>query len=116
VNVKQFVPILFLLIALHLFGSKKKWTDGENMGFAGPIKSVSTSQETFMQEPRQPDGPCIVVYPVSCRKCEFDRDGKQIRSGMLDNGHFTGTLKLRDTGANDPELTIESTGMIPKYG
>jgi hypothetical protein len=111
---KQFVPILFVLIAIPTFGSKKKWTEAENMGFAGPVKSVSATQEIFMQEPRQPDGPTI-IYPLSCRECEFDRDGKQIRSGLLDNGHFRGTVKheIRDEARKlQVEEEIDEKGAV----
>ena len=53
--------ILWLLLAMPLSGAGKKWTDAENMGFAGPVKSASTTQ-TFMEQPAQPDDPAI-FYP-----------------------------------------------------
>jgi hypothetical protein len=70
-------PILWLLLAMPLFGSGKKCTDAEGLGFAGPIKSVSTTQQTFVQEPVQPAGP-TVIYPLFCVDCEFDRQGDKV--------------------------------------
>jgi len=46
--------ILWLLLAMPLLGSGKKWTDAENMGFAGPIKSATTTRQVFMREPSSP--------------------------------------------------------------
>lgn len=82
--------ILWLLLATPLLGSGRK-SQAEVMGFAGPIESVSTAVQTFMEEPAQPDG--LVIYPLFCGECEFDRDGNQVRSGWLDNGHFSGNVK-----------------------
>ena len=84
--------ILWLLLAMPLLGVGKKWTEAESMGFAGPIKAVSTTYQTFMQQPAQPDGPAI-IYQLSCGECEFDREGNQVRSGWMDNGRFTGNVR-----------------------
>jgi hypothetical protein len=45
------------LLAMPLFGAGKKWTDAQNLGFAGPVESVTTTEQTFMQQPPQPGGP-----------------------------------------------------------
>ena len=86
--------ILWFLLVMPLLGAGKKWTQAENMGFAGPIKSVSTTRQTYMQEPAQPDGPTI-IYSLPCGECEFDRDGNEVRSGWMDNGHFSGNTERK---------------------
>lgn len=103
---------MVLFLAMPVFGRGKKWTEAENMGFAGPIQSVSTSRETFLQPPSQPDGPAV-VYPVSCDQCEFDKEGNQVRSGTLQNGQFRGAIKreLRDEmGRVQEELWVNEKG------
>jgi hypothetical protein len=72
--------ILWFLLATPSLGAGKKWTEAENMGFAGHIRSASTNRQTFMQQPTQPDG-LVIIYQLSCGQCEFDRDGNQVRSG-----------------------------------
>ena len=57
--------ILWFLLAVPSFGAGKKWTQAENMGFAGPIKAASTACQTFMQQPAQPDGQAI-IYQHTC--------------------------------------------------
>jgi hypothetical protein len=84
------------------------------MGLAGSIKSVSATHQTFMQQPVQPDGPTI-VYPLFCEECEFDRDGNQVRSGLLDNGHFRGDLKREvrdDAGRVQQEVWENEKGEV----
>jgi hypothetical protein len=71
--------ILWLLLAMPLFGSGKKWTDAENLGFAGPVKSVTTMRQTYMKQPAQPDGHAI-IYPLFCEECEFGRNGNEVSS------------------------------------
>jgi hypothetical protein len=89
------VALVFsLLLAAPLLASGRKWTDAENMGFAGPVKSVSTTSQKFMREPAQPDGPTI-VYPLPCGECGFDREGNLVRSGWTVNGSFSGTVEHR---------------------
>jgi hypothetical protein len=84
--------MLSFLLPISLFGSGKKWTQAENMGFAGHIKTVSTTYQTFMQQPTTPDGHAI-IYSLSCGECEFDREGNQVKSGWMDNGHFNGNVE-----------------------
>jgi hypothetical protein len=76
------------------FGAGKKWTQAENMGFAGPIKAASTTCQTFMQQPAQPDGQAI-IYQHTCGEYEFDKDGNQVRSGWMTDGHFSGSVEHR---------------------
>ena len=71
--------ILWLLLAMPLFGSGKKWTDAESLDFAGPVKSVTTTRQTFIREPMQPDGPTI-IHPLFCEECGFDRQGNEVTS------------------------------------
>ncbi|MGD0220672.1 MAG: hypothetical protein ABSC73_09505, partial [Acidimicrobiales bacterium] len=85
-------PVLWLLLAMPLLGSGKKRTQAEVMGFAGPVKSVSTTQQAFLQQPAQPDG-FAIIFPLFCGECEFDRDGNQVRSGWMGNGQFSGNAK-----------------------
>ena len=91
---RRIAVVLFLLTAVPLFGSakKKNSTQAENIGFTGPIKSVSSTHQTFMPQPVQPDGP-TVIYPLFCEECEFDREGNQVTIGMLVNGTFVGSHK-----------------------
>jgi hypothetical protein len=85
---------LCFLLAIPLFGSGKKWTDAENLGFAGPVKSVSTSCRTFMQQPTTPQGPTILYEPL-CEQCEFDRHGNQVRSRPMRKGQSSGSVDAR---------------------
>ncbi len=82
---------------MPVIGSGKKWTQAANMGLAGPIKTVSATHQTFMPQPLQPDGPSV-IYPLFCEECEFDRKGNQVRTGVLDDGHFRGGVEheIRD--------------------
>jgi hypothetical protein len=77
---------------MSLSAAGRKWTQAENMGFDGPIKSVSTTYQTFMQQPATLDGHPI-IYSLSCGECEFDRAGNQVKSGWMDNGHFSGNVE-----------------------
>ena len=72
-------PVLCSLLAMPVHGSDKKLTDAENLGFAGPVKSVSTTFQTFMPEPIQPSG-YSVIYALSCEQCDFDTHGTEVRS------------------------------------
>ena len=65
------------LMAMPAFGSGRKWTDAENMGFAGPVQTATTTRQTFMPEPIQPHGPSI-ASPAFCEYCEFDRSGNEV--------------------------------------
>lgn len=76
---RRLAAISWLLLATQAFGSGKQWSDARNMGFAGPVRSVTTTRQRFMQEPIQPDGPTL-VYPMFCEYCEFDRSGAQVGS------------------------------------
>jgi len=105
---------LWLLLATPLLGSDKKWTQAENLGFAGPIKTVSTTYQTFMQQPAEPDGHAI-IYSLSCGECEFDREGNQVRSGWMDNGHFSGTVErkiLDGLGRVQEEISENEKGEV----
>jgi hypothetical protein len=84
--------ILFFLLPMPVLGSGKKWTQAESLGFAGPIKTASTTCQTFMQQPAHPDGP-VIFYPVFCGEYEFDKDGNQVKSGWIKDGNFTGTVE-----------------------
>jgi antitoxin component YwqK of YwqJK toxin-antitoxin module len=86
--------ILWLLLAMPSFGAGKKWTQAENMGFAGPVKAASTACQTFMQQPAQPDGQAI-IYQHTCGEHEFDKDGNEVRSGWVENGQFRGSVEHR---------------------
>ena len=95
--VNKFTVVILLLLAIPTFASRKKWTQAENMGFAGPIKSVSGTHQSFAPQPKEPDG-FSIVYSSSCEECEFDREGNQVRSGTVENGHFRGGVmhEIRD--------------------
>jgi hypothetical protein len=100
--------ILWLLLAMPLLGAGKKWTDAENMGFAGPVKAVSTTRQTFMQQPAQPDGPAI-FYVLFCEQCEFDRQGNKV------SGKTGGDLerKILDAqGRVQEEITENEKGEV----
>lgn len=91
---KWVAPILWLLLPLPLLGSGKNRTQAEILGFAGPIKTVSTTYQTFMQQPDQPDGQ-NVIYQLPCGECEFDRQGNQVKTGWMDNDQFSGNVEHR---------------------
>jgi hypothetical protein len=64
---------------MPLFGSGRKWEDAASMGFAGPVKSATTTRQAFMKQPIQPEGPTI-IYQLFCVECEFDRNGNEVSS------------------------------------
>ena len=72
------------------------------MGFAGPVKSVVTTRQTFMQVPIQRSGP-VIVYPALCDECEFDINGSAAVS------RFGGTVqrKILDGMGRAQEQTSE---------
>jgi len=98
-----------LLLPTSLLASGKKWTQAENMGFAGPIKSVLTIRQTFMQVPIQPNG-WSVVYPIFCEDCEFDREGNQVRQGKRENGGTALRKRLDEFGRVEEEAWQDDKG------
>lgn len=100
--------ILCLLLAMPLVASGKKWTDAENLGFAGPVKSVTTTHQTFMPQPTQPGGPTI-IYPLFCEDCEFDRNGNKVSAG---NGRDRQRRILDAQGRVEEETTENEQGEV----
>ena len=108
--IKPVSLILALLMVMPLFGSgKKTWTQAENMGLAGPVKSIATLSQKFMKEP--PAKGSVLVFPLYDGVYEFDREGSQTKSGFLVNGHFAGSTKheTRDAQGRVQEEWWENT-------
>jgi hypothetical protein len=78
------------------------------MGFAGPIKAVSTVQQTFMRQPIQPDGPTI-IYPLFCVDCEFDQQGNEV---MESTGGGVERIILDAQGRVKEEISENQDGEV----
>lgn len=107
--IRGVVLFLCFLLPMSVLGSGKKWTQAESLGFAGPIKSVSASQQFFMQQPPQPDG-AVIFYPIFSGEYEFDNEGNEVKAGWIRNGDFTGTVehKILDGRGRVKEETSEN--------
>src|SRR5260370_35644825 len=86
-----------LLLALSLEASEPKITDARNDGLFGPIRSISTRQETYQVDWGQKDAKAAVLG-IACWECEYDREGNRIKSGGIVDGEFRGDsiLIIRD--------------------
>jgi hypothetical protein len=82
--------LAILLAATSLCASETKSTDARTDGFLGPIRSVSAREEKAQLEWHQPKNAPIIPGGVSCRECEYDRQGNLTRSGGLVDGEFRG--------------------------
>src|SRR5579862_8827129 len=92
--------ILWVPLAVPLFGAGKKWTEAMNKGFAGPIMSVSTTHQEFMPKPEQPDY-ATIFYPVPCGECAFDKEGNETMTGWGEN-----------SGTSYRHVRLDASGMV----
>ena len=94
-----------LLLALSpLDASEPKNTDARSDGLLGPVRSVSTRQETVQVDWGQKDAKAGGLG-ISCWECEYDREGNRIRSGGLvvrvvhdESGRVTERIEENDKG------------------
>lgn len=88
-----------VLLALVPSAQSQSKTDAEMDGLAGPVKSVSSASTRSGVNWQQPEGP-IVVAPIWCRDCEYDRDGTKTKSGEVVEGKFFGEVVRLIRNAN----------------
>jgi hypothetical protein len=82
---------LLLLTAVVAHPQQAGKIDAQTDGFAGPVKSVSTSVARAGIDWHQPDGPTI-YEPIFCHECEYDADGTRTKLGQTTNGQFNGEV------------------------
>lgn len=108
--------VLFpILVAFPAFVHAQTRTDAQNDGFAGPVKSVSTSAVASGLKWQQSAG-VAWVEPIFCFDCEYDFDGTKIKSGQtVDSGFIGENIRLvRDPDGHltDRFIADATTGEI----
>jgi hypothetical protein len=83
--------LAILLLAPSVNAAEPKNTDARSDGLFGPIRGVSTSQETQQLDWKQKDAKAWVLE-ISCWECEYDREGNRIKSGQILDGEFRGPV------------------------
>ena len=98
-----------LLLATAVSAKATEKTDAQRDGLFGPIRSVSTIEETRQVELHFQESPLSVI-PVLCRECEYDSDGNRIRSGQVLEGRFQGEIVriVRDQNGKISEKIYEN--------
>src|SRR4051812_7889191 len=92
--------ILLLATCFSVSQAQTK-TDAQLDGLSGPVKSVSSSSKQSDVKWQQPGGPMLVA-PIWCRDCEYDRDGYKTKSGQVVDGKFYGErIRLVRDGAGN---------------
>jgi hypothetical protein len=114
-------PILLIVLVLNpgsIFAQKKKLTDAESDGIAGPVKSVSALVNRTDVKWQQPGGPTLVI-PVWCMQCEFDNQGNETKSGQTVDRTFHGQITriVRDGEGHVIErfVTDAITGKLSRH-
>jgi len=107
-----------VLIASIASAQQPSKTDAEMDGFAGQIKSVSTTETHFPVKWRQPDGSTLAI-PIFCRECDYDSEGTNIRSGQVVSGEFHGEISVLERDGNghviDRKVYSASTGQLLRH-
>jgi hypothetical protein len=83
--------LAILILAASLDGSQQKRSDARDDGLLGPVRSISTRQETQQVDWGQKDAK-IDVLVITCWDCEFDSEGNRITNGQTVNGEFRGLV------------------------
>jgi len=102
-----------LYLVVTSLGQDRVKTDARDDGFSGPIESVISTILLHGIHWRQPDGVAL-VWPISCRECDYDPDGARVRSGYMNANGFQGDNILLDRDGNghvsDRRILDASTG------
>jgi len=85
------VAMASLLLGLSLNASEPNYTDAQNDGLSGPVRSISTTVERAQIEWSQPAGP-TVARMVVCEECEYDPQGNRVKRGQIIGGEFRGEI------------------------
>jgi hypothetical protein len=113
------LSLSLLLIAPIGSAQEQPPTDAQRDGFAGPIKSVSTTIVTTPGVKWQPPGGPTMVMPILCRDCEYDPDGTKTTSGQFADGKFWGEIISLRRGADglvtDRVITSTFTGEVVSH-
>jgi hypothetical protein len=83
--------LAILILALSLDASEQKRSDVRDDGLLGPVRSVSTRQETQQVDWNRQDAR-IDVLGITCSECEYDREGNRLRNGQTVEGEFRGLM------------------------
>lgn len=106
--------LFILLIALPLWATEQKRTDARNNGLVGPVRSVSTQEGQPLFSFDQRNFP-VIIGPIACQECEFDRWGTMIKSGNKSEGEFRGeTFRITrdEAGHVIEQVRIDAQGQI----
>lgn len=81
---------LSLIVAVVAGAQEKHKTEAQTDGCEGPVRTVATHVEMAGVKWQQPGGPSL-IFPVTCRDCEYDSEGYRTRSGQtIEDGRFLG--------------------------
>jgi hypothetical protein len=83
--------LAILILAASLDATEQKRSDARDDGVLGPVRSVSTTQETTHIDWDQKDAK-IGVLGINCSECEYDREGNRLKNGQTIDGEFRGLV------------------------